>query len=195
MTKLIAIALLGTSFMLADAFAQAPAARPAQSLIANGDFETDNDGDKVPDGWPAVSDNINYEVENGNRCLRLKITEPGKNVLVYRSIDLKPEDKAFEFSFRVRYADIKPGAQPWFDGRVMINLKDAAKKVMKGGPGHPNFRGTNNQWQQRSIRFTVPEGAKTLEIMPTLFQAASGTLDFDDLRLVRIDPSEVPAKK
>lgn len=195
---------LGALLACGVTLAQTPTTAPSQSsqasqssqpsLIPNGDFETDKDANGAPDGWPSAGPTIAWQNEGGNHYLRLQVAEPRKPAMVYRSLDLKPEDKAFEFSFRVRYDGIKPGAQPWFDGRIMVNFKDDQKKTVKGGPGHPNFRGSNAQWQQKTIRFTVPEGAKVLEIMPTLFQAEAGTLDLDDLRLVRIDPAAVPAK-
>ena len=72
------------------------------------------------------------------------------------------------------------------------DFKDADKKTVKPSPAPPVFRGTKTEWETRSQKFLVPVGATLLEIMPCLFQAASGTLDFDDFRLTPIDASEVP---
>ncbi|RYZ87018.1 MAG: hypothetical protein EOO68_28145, partial [Moraxellaceae bacterium] len=43
----------------------------------------------------------------------------------------------------------------------------------------------------------MPEGAKMLELMPTLFQVQSGTFDIDDITLTPTDaaPLEVAAKE
>ncbi len=160
-------------------------------LIVNGDFETDADANGVPDGWYRENtDNISLQEEAGNHFLRLKVTEPDKMILVYRAIPVRAEDKAFELSFRVRYEEIQPGRNEWFDGRIMMNFKDADGNVIKPGPPSPSFRRTSKQWQQRSIKFIVPEGAVMLEIMPCLFQAKAGTLDIDDLHLRRLGDAE-----
>ena len=74
-----------------------------------------------------------------------------------------------------------------------MNFKDADGKVLKPSPAPPVFKGTSKEWQSRSQKFQVPEGAKTLEIMPCLFQAAAGTLDFDDLSLNRLTAKEAAA--
>lgn len=39
--------------------------------------------------------------------------------------------RAIEVRLRVRYADIKPGAKNYFDGRVMLHFKDKVGKVVK----------------------------------------------------------------
>ena len=60
-------------------------------LITNGNFETLADG--VPEGWGKVSETISFPAEEGNHFLRLKALEPGKMVMVYRSIPLTAVDK------------------------------------------------------------------------------------------------------
>lgn len=163
------------------------------SLIKNGDFQS-GEGD-TPQDWPtANADTITYPKEGENRFLRLKVGEPGKMVLVYKMIMLKPEQKAFEFSYKVRCDDIKVGDKAWFDGRIMIVFKDDNKKEVKPAPGAPYWRGTKKEWTEGSKSFIVPEGAKTLELMFTLFNAKAGTLDFDDVSLKAIDPADVAAK-
>ena len=182
MKQLFRVAMFAAALACSAVFAQAE----EKSLIVNGNFESVGQGD-VPDGWPASSDTISYPAEAGNHFLRLRVVEPGKMVMVYRSIPLTAENKAMELSYRVRYQDIKVGKQAWFDGRIMMNFRDAQKQAVKPSPAPPVFRGSSKEWQQRKQKFLVPDGAKTLEIMPCLFQAAAGTLDFDDLRLVSLD--------
>ncbi len=158
------------------------------SLLSNGDFEQAVDG--WPKDWPRP-DGVSYEEEDGNHFLRLH-ARPEKMLTVYRVVHVKPEHKAYAFSFRARAIELKPGKANWHDGRIILDFKDADGKKMKGGPGHPNFKGTTkNGWTERRIEFLVPEGAQTLEIMPAMFQVASGTLDLDDLKLEAIDPQPV----
>jgi hypothetical protein len=73
---------------------------------------------------------------------------------------------------------------------VILNFKDAANNTVAPGPA-PYFRGSSNGWQKVAERFLVPEEAQTMDLMPTLFQAASGTIDFDDFRLTPVDPATV----
>ncbi len=163
------------------------------NLIPNGDFQTDKNSDGTPDGWDKPGANILYPVEDGSTFLRLHSTEPGKQVMVYKAINITPDMKALELTYRVRYENIKPGKQAWFDGRIMMNFKDAQKKVVKPSPSPPYFRGTKNEWVPKSQKFLVPEGAVVLELMPTLFQVESGTLDLDDLSLKVLGEAEAQA--
>jgi len=164
---------------------------PAESLLANGDFESPPG--QPPAGWPKPSANVIYEIEDGNRFLRLLGNDPEHMVMAYRAIPVKPELRALELSFRVRYENIKRGKQVWHDGRFMVNLKDTDGKVV-AQPGAPNFHGTKQEWQTRTIRFLVPETAALLELMPTLFQVARGTMDIDDVRVIPIDPAVIEAE-
>ena len=175
-------------------FAAIPAASgedAAPSLLPNGDFELSTKDANWPDGWPRAA-GVTWEVEDGNHFLRLRSEKPGQTVMLYLAAPLKADQKALELSYRVRYADITPGKESWFDGRIMMNFRDEAKQMLKPGPAHPNFKGTSKGWQTRSQKFLVPQGATTLEFMPALFQAEGGTLDFDDFRLVSISASEIP---
>ena len=71
-----------------------------------------------------------------------------------------------------------------------MNFKDAANRVVNPGPAPPSFHGTSAQWKEHSQQFRVPPGAKMIELMFTLFNAKSGRLDFDDVRLASV-PVEV----
>jgi len=148
------------------------------SLLPNGKFELDSKGAGWPDGWahPAGS---SWEKEGDTHFLRLKSSEPGKTVLLYELLTLpSPPPPALEFRLRVRYSDIKPGKENWFDGRIMGHFKDASGKVVKPDPGTPSFKGSSGGWVDKSYYVKVPASAHTMEIMPCLFQVASGTLDF-----------------
>ena len=158
------------------------------SLIANGGFEQ-SANQTVPDGWGRLPAGATWELEEGNHFLRLKTQEAGKTVMLYRALPLKPEVKALELSYRVRYTDVKPGKEVWYDGRIMMDFVDAAGKPVKPSPKAPNFRGSSTGWVERKQQITVPEGAATLKFMPSLFQAESGTLDFDDIKLVPVAPA------
>lgn len=172
---------------------QAKAAANVQadgSLIPNGDFQTDAKADNVPDGWPAAKGNLSWEKEGDNTFLRITSTEPGKLALFYRTFDIPAGVKALELSWKQRVSNLKVGKSAWFDARILLNWKDAAGKKMSGSPPAPYTRRNTDGWVAKSVRFLVPDGAVTLEFMPTLFQVESGTFDLDEISL---KPTDVEA--
>ncbi len=168
-------------------------AQQAAPLVPNGDFESHKAQDNWPDAWPRQG-GVSWESEAGNHFLRLKQTEPGKMLMLYQAVPLSAGDKNLTLHFRVRYQDVKAGAQNWNDARFIFHFKDANRKELQPDPAPVYFLGTSKGWEQKEARLTIPQGAALLEIMPSLFQVASGTLDIDDLRLVAGDaPAAAPA--
>ena len=152
-------------------------AKPAASLLSNGTFTLDADGDQWPDGWPRA-EGASWEKEGDTRFLRLRSPKPGQMVIVYRRANLsKPAPAALEIWLRLRYTDVKPGEKQWFDARVIGHFKNQAGQTLKPEPATPNFRGSSKDWIDRVYLAKVPVGAAYLELMPCLFQPAAGTLD------------------
>ncbi len=152
------------------------AADPAQQLLAHGDFEA------VLSGLPT---GISQEIEGGNHYLRLTAS-PGKMVTLYREIDVTGL-KNLQLSFRERHHGVKIGDQKWFDARLMLEFKDAARASVKGAPAPPHFQGTAEAWTPHTLHIVVPETATWLAIMPAMFQAAEGTFDIDDVEVIAVD--------
>jgi hypothetical protein len=179
-----AIALAFASF---SSLFSLPAARAAEapSILDNGDFEADKNADGWPDGWPRQA-GLSWETEGGNRFLRLKQTAPGETVMAYRPVPLHPEHKSLDMRLKLRHTGVEVGAEPWYDARFIFHFKDAAQKLLAPDPPAVAFKGSSNGWVERTIRFSVPNGAAILEVMPSLFQAKAGTFDIDDLRVVPI---------
>jgi hypothetical protein len=171
-----------------------PASAVDVSRLANGGFEEPVRDRAWPVGWvPATG--ATWEKEGTNHFLRLTSPAPGAMVMVFNAVPMRTNDTALKLTFRERHTDVQPGKQSWFDARIMMNFKDAAGAVLKPGPAHPNFRGSSPGWQNRTVLMAVPTEARQLEVMLTLFQAKSGTIDFDDLSLVPISPAELPPPK
>lgn len=185
--------LLVTCSLLVAATAPAvlaDAAAPA-SLIPNGDFQKDDNGDGAPDGWAQPRGVISYGTEGDNKFVRITSEKPGQLALLYRPVNIPAGTAALELTWKQRLTNLKPGAQSWFDARIMMNWKDAEGKKMKGGPSAPYARKDTNGWTERSVKFLVPEGAAQLEFMPCLFQVESGTYDLDDIKLVATDAAPI----
>ena len=154
------------------------AAAELPNLLANGDFENG------AAGWPQPA-GATIEAEGANHFLRLKSAAPGQTVNVYRQVPVAGM-ATLQLTFRTRHSDVKRGAQPWFDARVILDFKDETGKIVKGAPGHPFFTGSSDGWKDKSLRFEVPSTATTFSLMPALFQPESGTLDIDDIVLTDV---------
>lgn len=165
------------------------------TLVSNGDFEKpDKTGDFAAD-WPKSG---SWETDDsGNHFLRLKSTVPDKTAMVFRSFTLPAGIPAFELSLRWRITDLKPGEMPWFDARIMMDIKDAAGNKLKPQPA-PVYSRKNTPdgaWVERTTSFLVPDGGVTLDLMPSLFNVKAGTLDLDDIVLKPADPEAILAKQ
>jgi hypothetical protein len=126
--------------------------------------------------------------------MRVK-SNPGEVSMVYRRILIPIDTKALELSWRWRVTELRPGAQPWFDARLMMNFQDANNQKLTPGPPAAYTRRSVDEWSERSIQFLVPEGAVALEFMPSLFRVRSGVLDMDDLVLRPVEPEALLARQ
>lgn len=161
------------------------------NLIGNGDFETATDNPNWPDGWAhPKSGSCSYEIEDGRRFIRMNATAPGETIILFRNVPIPAGVKAVELSLRARTIGLQPGTQPWFDARVLADFKSISGEKLRGA--RPiSFRRDTDGWVERKIRFAVPEGAVSIDIMPSLFQVYTGTIDIDEVQLKEIDPAEL----
>ncbi len=158
------------------------------SLIKNPDMEADTNGDGWPDNWPKLKSGGTWENEAGNHFIRMTATEPNKTTMLYMEINVPAGVKELELSWRWRVSNLVVGAQSWFDARIMMEWMDAGRSKVNPSPRAPSTRNNTDGWVQRSMRITVPEGARILKFMPSLFQVQSGTLDIDDVVLRPVTP-------
>lgn len=168
------------------------------NLIDNGGFETAGKNSSWPAAWPNLKENGSWETHpEGGRFLRMKSTVPDKTVMVFRNLVLPAGTKAVELKWRWRITGLKPGKMPWFDARFMMDFKDAANKKLKPQPSAPYSRRDTKDgaWEEKTVRFLVPEGAVSLDLMPSLFSVKAGTLDLDDFTLIPTDAEPVLAQQ
>lgn len=165
-------------------------------LLKNSNFETDADADHWPDHWSRLKTGGAWLNEEGNHFLRLTSTVPGEMVMLYAEIAIPPGTAALDVSWRWRLTNIKPGKQPWFDARFMMEFMDADRVKIGTSPNPPYGKGTTKGWVEKKTSFLVPAGATAFKIMPSLFQPESGTMDLDDLVIKPTDaaPLEAAAK-
>jgi endoglucanase len=156
---------------------------PATTLVTNGDFETDSEGDGWPDGWGSPTPGISREKEDGKHFMRLTQQEPGKILTLYKLVPIPPHAKGIDIFVRYRTANVTPGEKTWFDTRAILHFKDASGQQLKGDPGPIVFSTKAQNWTGTNKRLLIPEGATAVEIVPCLFQVVSGTLDLDEIRV------------
>jgi hypothetical protein len=167
----------------------------AGSLLPNGDFQADKNGDGVPDDWGKGKEGeLSWETEGDNRFLRLTSPEPGKVVMLYRQIDLPPNLKALELDWSQRISNFKRGKENYFDARVLLEFHDAAGNKL-ASPGPSYAQKNTDGWVEKSSKFLVPQGAAQLIFMPTLFQVETGTFDIDNLVLKPTDEAPLLVAK
>lgn len=176
---LLTLAMVSTG----DFLAYAADVDAVPSLLPDSDLETDKNADAWPDGWPRV-EGVSWENENGNHFLRLQQRQPGTMLSLYQPVAVPTDSKDLTLHFRVRYSGVKSGREAWNDARFIFHFKDADRKELNPGPEPISFRGDSAGWLDQTVHFKVPDGAALLEVMPALFEAESGALDIDDLRLV-----------
>lgn len=155
-------------------------AQPA-SLVKNSSMEIDANQDGWPDGWPRLKSGGSWIEEGGNHFIRITATEPDKLNMLYMEVPVPEGAKALEISWRWRLTDVKVGAKPWFDARFMMEFMDASRAKVNPSPSPAYGKGSTKGWVEKKTSFLVPEGAKTLKFMPSLFQVASGAMDLDDI--------------
>ena len=175
MKRLLLVPLLVAS-SLASSFGQ----DKGNSILTGGDFESGSSE------WTSGK-GVSVVEEGGNHFLRLQSPEPNVQVQSYRKITLPKGVTKLKVSFRVQHEDIKPGAQNWHTGRIIMHFLDANGHALKPDPAPFAFKGNSNGWIEKSVELPVPEGAVSLEFMPALFQVAQGTLDIDDVVILPAD--------
>lgn len=152
-----------------------------KQLADNSDMEKGGGGNLWPDGWGRVAEGGTWEEEDGNRFIRISSMDPGKMVMMYHEVMIPKGIKEIEIAWKQRITDLKKGAQPWFDARLMLEFTDSDRKAQLGKPKAPNFGKDTKGWKEEKLKVEVPEGASILKFMPTLFQVESGKYDLDDI--------------
>ena len=180
-TSIYALVAFMAIFLLAGPM---PSFAADAGLIPNASMEADENGDQWPDGWPMLKEGGSWGEEDGNRFVRLSSVRPGQMVMLYREISIPEGVGELTLSWRQRVSGLKVGEQLWFDARIMMEWMDAGRAKVSGSPKAPSRNRDTAGWEERSVTFSVPEGARILKFMPCLFRVESGDFDLDDVQLV-----------
>ena len=91
-------------------------------------------------------------------------------------------------TWKQRVSNLTVGEQAWFDARIMMEWMDASRGKVSGKPSQPSRNKNTDGWEEKTLAITVPEGARILKFMPSLFRVTSGTFDLDDVQLTPAGP-------
>lgn len=185
--NLLALALTAAAALL---FTAPPAeADSSANIIRNGNFEEPNSNGSWPEHWGKPKSGGSWEQEDGKRFVRLRSSQPGEMVMLYSRHPLPKNIEALELSWDWRINNLQRGEAPWFDARFIYEFLDKDLKKIAQKPT-PSYRNSDTKgWEGRKASFLVPKEAAVLVIMPTVFQAKSGTMDIDNLVLKPTDPA------
>ncbi len=132
--------------------------------------------------------------KDGAPYAKLESTVPGKMVNAYREYDL-PDAEALSLAWRWEVKDLKIGAKPWFDARVLVKFKDMDGREVKPEPPPVYVQRNTNGFVDRSTSFLVPSNAVKLIVMPCLFQVQAGSLEMRDVTLTRAEAEPLRAAR
>lgn len=164
------------------------------NFIANGNLENPSKKDKWPDKWAKPKTGGTWEKEGDNHFLRLTSTKPGEMVMLYQQFHLPAEIKALEISWKERVTNLKVGAKPWFDARILFEFLGQDGKKLEQKPSPSYTQKDTKGWVDKNEKFLVPENAESLVLMISLFQVEKGTYDLDDFDLKGADPKALEEK-
>lgn len=170
-----------------------PSARAAEPEF-NGDFEA------VENGWFAGWNRgdpgrVRMEEEGGNRFLRIQLDGEG-SAIIGRRVPLDPSWQSIDISMRLRGADVKRPAADWQTGRLEYTFQDKDGKHVGGWPWIGIRKdGSTDGWQTlKAERTNVPDGAAFLNLGVGSW-GATGTMDFDDIRVRPVESAAIRAVK
>ncbi|MEZ6039241.1 MAG: protein-L-isoaspartate(D-aspartate) O-methyltransferase [Planctomycetaceae bacterium] len=159
---------------------------PTRPEIINGTFEQDENDDGRVDGWhyQRHTEICMDEPMEGSRCLRFRNTEPGElaQALQGTAIDGRTIG-SIQLQYWVRFEGLLNGAAPYERASINVHFYDHIRKEV-GSATVGKWRGSLN-WQLARSNFAVPKNAREMIIRIGL-NGATGTLDFDDMKLIPI---------
>lgn len=168
------------------AAAPKPEAPPA-SWVSNDDFSRPDADGKWPADWGKPAPGMSWETEGGTHFVRVVQQEPGKALMLSKTVPLQPGVKGIELLIRWRAEGVEHGEHEWFDARTIVHFLTADGQTLNAPGGDVVFthKPAATGWKEGVSSYMVPEGATALQLMPGLFKVRAGTLD---LAIIRVTP-------
>jgi hypothetical protein len=164
----------------------------SDSPPANAGFEIDADKDRWPDGWPAASPGVTWELDAGNHFLRLTNQRPGDTIAFGRALPLPPDADKIEIRWRQRITHLSVGVRPGQYAGIAMEFLDANGAALPPELTTPSYQRNSTGWESKRGRFAVPAGAHSFKFTPALVRVDSGIYDLDDITLAPSDTAVAP---
>ena len=173
-----------------------PDLRPRPGAPKVEDFEKDEDGDGVPDGWYNLRDArlVKGGTSPGVTCLRFENDKPGRPARISRAFGFDGQKfEAVIIGLWVRQDGVIAGPKLGEEPGLMIDfLQEERLTLRRGslGPWTPKTIGT--QWTHVARRLPVPPGVRDA-ILSVGLLGATGALEVDGLTIEPVPAGEVEA--
>lgn len=156
------------------------------------DFETDANGDGVPDGWYNACD-ATIVAEGGKvgpHLLKLETRRPGRLARISRAFGVDgKKTEAIVIGLWVRANQVQTGERLGYDPALIIDFIGDGLRTLRRGTMGPWTKSIGPRWTRVSKRFPVPPGTNEA-IMSVGLLGATGVLEIDGMT---IDPDPVGA--
>ena len=169
-----------------SASAQDEIARPGPPALD--DFETDADGDGVPDGWYNLRDArlVDGGGPVGPKVVRFENAKPGRQARASRAFGVDGrKTEALVVGLWVKGKNLHTGERQGEDAALQIDF--LGDKLVSTGRGYlgPWNHALGTGWVRVSRRLIVPSGTRDA-ILTVGLLGASGTLEIDGLTITEV---------
>jgi len=195
-TMRVAVAL---TLLLASGFGlraqDEPDLRPRPGPPRLEDFETDEDGDGVPDGWYNLRDVrvVKGGTAPGKSCLRFENDRPGRPARISRAFGLDGQKyEAVVVGLWVRQEGVRTGLRLGEDPGLMIDFLQEERLTLRRGSLGPWIKTVGPQWTRVARRMAVPPGTRDA-ILSFGLLGATGVLEADALTIDLVPAGEKEA--
>ena len=178
------LAALCVALFTARVGAQKPelVVRPPPSPLE--DFETDSDGDGVPDLWYNLRDaRLAQGGKIGPTCMRFECDKPGRPSRASRAFGVDGKKyEAIIIGVWIRTENVRPGDRTGDDPALMIDFLGEDIKAVRRGTIGPWKRTPGNVWVRVAKRIPIPESTRD-GILSLGLLGSTGVLEADGLTI------------
>lgn len=202
---LVMVFLLGTGIVQAQSTLPLPLPRATVELLTNGDFETDADGDKIPDGWSAQNtkatkkdklkcNKVDAPVAHDGACAFMFRGNPNGVVskLKQNITDFTPLIDGVTLQFSA-YLDARSATPAATFAKVKVKLSNNSKIILKLSVPETSNRGVDDYALVSATAPLVLNGATITKVnIQVMTKETGGKFLVDDVSLT-VESDDTPA--
>ncbi|PKL90811.1 MAG: hypothetical protein CVV21_11045 [Candidatus Goldiibacteriota bacterium HGW-Goldbacteria-1] len=164
------------------------------NLVLNSGFETDANGDGVPDNWVKNSpDGISLIQGPNGKCARL-VNASNRYIELNQDIPIDSKTiKQITVKSKIKISNVIKFKEEWEMARVMVLFFDAKGNQVGGWPELGRWKGTFD-WSEKVNVLNVPENAAKITLQVQLANCI-GEMQADDISVEPGDNLQIPRAK